>query len=170
MICQFQFCYSQDWEKVTEERWERVRQINPSIRPLAYEGEGEKRKPAMYENTCHTYIGDVRPLLALGFKLELKGMDSPDATTLFGVRLLDKLESMEQRLLAAPHTEAQHFNAKCNVTVPGFALLSITEVMLCENECTDSLQDHLKEGWRIIAVCPQPDQRRPDYVLGKVTT
>lgn len=25
----------------------------------------------------------------------------------------------------------------------------------------------LDAGWRILAVCPQPDQRRPDYILGR---
>lgn len=59
------------------------------------------------------------------------------------------------------------FNEKCGVAVPGLGLLLIDDVMLATNHCTDSLRALLDEGWRILAICPQPDQRRPDYVLGR---
>jgi hypothetical protein len=59
-------------------------------------------------------------------------------------------------------------NQKVNVTVPGLGLLLLNEVQAATDICTDALNDMLKEGWRIVAVCPQPDQRRPDYVLGRV--
>lgn len=39
--------------------------------------------------------------------------------------------------------------------------------MLLEDACTDQLQGALNSGWRIISACPQPDQRRPDYILGR---
>lgn len=58
-------------------------------------------------------------------------------------------------------------NQKVNVAVPGLGLLLISEVHLLADGCTDALSDWLKEGWRILAICPQPDQRRPDYVLGR---
>lgn len=58
------------------------------------------------------------------------------------------------------------FNAKCNVHVPSLGLLRITTVDYCNDMCTEQLQKRLAEGWRIIACCPQPDQRRPDYILG----
>lgn len=35
------------------------------------------------------------------------------------------------------------------------------------NGRTDVLQEQIAKGWRIIAACPQPDQRRPDYILGR---
>lgn len=53
------------------------------------------------------------------------------------------------------------------VHLPGNELLRIQEVHVEEDCCTDRLQELLKVGWRIIAVCPQPS-RRPDYVLGKL--
>jgi hypothetical protein len=59
-------------------------------------------------------------------------------------------------------------NARCNVTVPGLGLLLINEVLVRTDYCTEQLNEDLKAGYRIIAVCPQPDQRRPDYVLGRV--
>ena len=58
------------------------------------------------------------------------------------------------------------FNAKCNVQVPGLGLLRIKTVDYVCDMCTEKLQRRLNEGWRIIAACPQPDQRRPDYILG----
>lgn len=60
------------------------------------------------------------------------------------------------------------FNQKVNVTVPGLGLLMLDEVTVLTDCCSDNLNDQLKQGWRIVAVCPQPDQRRPDYVLGRV--
>lgn len=60
------------------------------------------------------------------------------------------------------------FNAKCNVHVPGLGLLSITNVDYEEDMCTEELQRRLDDGWRILACCPQPNQRRPDYVFGKI--
>lgn len=52
------------------------------------------------------------------------------------------------------------------VHLPGNELLKISEVHVEEDCCTDHLNDMLKTGWKIIAVCPQPS-RRPDYILGK---
>lgn len=57
--------------------------------------------------------------------------------------------------------------AVSQVHLPGNELLRIHEVQVQEDCCTDHLQDQLKQGWRIIAVCPQPS-RRPDYILGRM--
>jgi hypothetical protein len=59
------------------------------------------------------------------------------------------------------------FNEKCGQEQPGLPLNAITETMLVESGCTDAIQDHLANGWRILAIQPQPDQRRPDYILGR---
>ena len=59
------------------------------------------------------------------------------------------------------------FNEKVGVNQPGLGLNQYNSLMLAEDICTDSLQQYLDEGWRIIAACPQPDSRRPDYVLGR---
>ena len=58
------------------------------------------------------------------------------------------------------------FNEKTSSEQPGPNLLNVNETLLMEDACTDALQENLDDGWRIIAVCPQP-QRRPDYVLGR---
>jgi len=59
------------------------------------------------------------------------------------------------------------YNNRCEVHMPGNMLASYNEVMLIEDSCTDKLQSALSSGWRMIAVCPQPDQRRPDYIMGR---
>lgn len=58
-------------------------------------------------------------------------------------------------------------NQKCNVAVPGLGLLAINQVAVRENYCTEELQSELENGWHILAICVQPDQRRPDYILGR---
>ena len=60
-------------------------------------------------------------------------------------------------------------NEKCSVAVSGLGLLTINDVRLELDCCTDNLAELLGLGWRIVAVCVQPDQRRPDYILGRTT-
>ena len=59
------------------------------------------------------------------------------------------------------------YNNSCEVHMPGNMLAMYNEMMILEDACTDILQSNLNAGWRIVAACPQPDQRRPDYVLGR---
>lgn len=55
-----------------------------------------------------------------------------------------------------------------HIHVPNIGLLSIDEVCLMEDCCTNELQKELDAGWRILAVCPPNCQRRPDYIMGRV--
>lgn len=59
------------------------------------------------------------------------------------------------------------YNSKCEVHMPGNLMTMYNNVTYEEDMCTDALQRLLDDGWRIIAACPQPDQRRPDYILGR---
>lgn len=59
------------------------------------------------------------------------------------------------------------YNNRVDVHMPGQFLASYNEVMVMEDCCSDGLQCQISGGWRIIACCPQPDQRRPDYILGR---
>jgi len=61
----------------------------------------------------------------------------------------------------------QQFNQKVNVHVGGGLIVTYNDLKLMEDSCTDALQNELNDGWRIIACCVQPNQRRPDYVLGR---
>lgn len=84
----------------------------------------------------------------------------------------DKITSMMEAFVKMSENIAQNLkvdtlNQKCDVHVGGGMLMTINEVILLENECTDRLQSELNSGWRIIAVNVQNDCRRPDYVLGR---
>lgn len=61
----------------------------------------------------------------------------------------------------------QQFNQKVNVHVGGGLIVTYNDLKLMEDSCTDTLQSELNNGWRIIAVCVQPNNRRPDYILGR---
>jgi hypothetical protein len=63
--------------------------------------------------------------------------------------------------------EGDQYNQRCEVHMPGQALSTYNDIMLLEDCCSDELQVQLGKGWRITAACPQPDQRRPDYILGR---
>lgn len=52
------------------------------------------------------------------------------------------------------------------VSVANIGLLAVQRVEVLEDCCTHALQDWLTAGWRIIAVCPPNDARRPTYVVG----
>ena len=54
-----------------------------------------------------------------------------------------------------------------NVSCANHALFMVDEVDWLENACTQELQTRLDRGWRILAVCPSNDARRPDYILGR---
>jgi len=58
-------------------------------------------------------------------------------------------------------------NIRAQVITPGHALQDYDETCVEVDCCTDHLQTMLNQGWRILAICVQPDQRRPDYVLGR---
>lgn len=52
------------------------------------------------------------------------------------------------------------------ISVANVGLMQIQRVQVWEDCCTDELQRMLDQGWRILAVCPPNDARRPSYVLG----
>lgn len=52
------------------------------------------------------------------------------------------------------------------VSVANVGLFQIQRVDYLEDACTNELQRWLDKGWRIIAVCPPNDARRPTYIMG----
>ena len=77
---------------------------------------------------------------------------------------LPKLGDKAIPMGAPSHNE---YTTLCEVHMPGQALSMYNDMKLLEDSCSDAVQEALNEGWRIIAACPQPDQRRPDYILGR---
>jgi len=64
--------------------------------------------------------------------------------------------------------DPEFFNEKCNVIPSRNFLQEINEVQVYTDCCTELLQELLDKEWRIIAVCVQPDGRRPDYIIGRI--
>jgi len=81
--------------------------------------------------------------------------------------VLDMADKVINKLYNLEKMNEQLFNKKVEVHCPGDALLNIEEVDALLSACTETVQARLNEGWRILAVCPQPDQRRPDYIMGR---
>jgi hypothetical protein len=115
------------------------------------------------------YAGDLReiakacPRVVPHIKLKNAELDVTAFEHIMGTlaKLAEKVESVP----VLPADRA--YNEKVSVHVPGLGLLLIDEVEVLYDCCTTKLQDHLEKGWRIIAACPQPDQRRPDYIIGR---
>ena len=83
-------------------------------------------------------------------------------------RLASVAEQVVAAVAARPDAVAP-VNERCNVVVAGNGMLLAVDAVKVEKDfCTDALQHELNSGWRILAICVQPDQRRPDYVLGKI--
>jgi hypothetical protein len=61
------------------------------------------------------------------------------------------------------------FNQKLEIHQPNMPLFTYNDFKVMYDQCTESLQDEINNGYRVVAVLPQPDQRRPDYVLGRYT-
>lgn len=105
-------------------------------------------------------------LTMLGEKMEIVGSNTPT---------FDRFESNNARLEAVvakletfgTSAGPGQFNEKVEVYTPGMGLMLFNRVMLLEDACSDALQMELDNGWKIIAACPQPNQRRPDYILGR---
>lgn len=82
--------------------------------------------------------------------------------------ILQTIEDKAERLNdLVDKIKENSFNSKTNVHVGGGLITTYNDLLLKEDVCTDALQTELNNGWRIIAVCIQPDQRRPDYILGR---
>lgn len=63
-------------------------------------------------------------------------------------------------------TGSNLFNNKLEVHQPNMPLFTYNNFIHLNDCCTEVLQEHINKGYRVVAICPQPDQRRPDYILG----
>lgn len=118
-----------------------------------------------------THVADLElihdvAILCEGLDIAIKGEEIP-LTSLEA--LTDTLTSKIERMLEKQRSPGTRFNERCQVVVPDIGLLAIRQVEVLDDRCTEDLDKWLEKGWRILAVCPQPDQRRPDYILGRTT-
>jgi hypothetical protein len=150
MFVEFTFPYEFMSEKTKEKDLLIYQKLHPQIFGMA-------KDPEKFER-WKTYVGDMDLLMSVFDEVAVRGIMNKDD-------IMGAINKLTHRLI----NHSKIFNAKCAVHVPGNSLLEINETLLLENACTDFLQQHLDDGWRIIAACPQPNQRRPDYVLGRTT-
>lgn len=104
----------------------------------------------------HTYkfvgtILDVKFLSDLGLKVKISRVRG----------LFDELLPK----LGAPQPQGLQV---VNITIPSAGLFAVKKLQVLENECTEYVDGWLAKGWRIVAVCPPNDTRRPTYILGSM--
>ncbi len=116
----------------------------------------------------HTdYVGDIDRVIATVPRVtEYIKMKGGDVGFTAWEMVRDQLYEILSRTRRVGDSD-RALNERVNVHVPGLGLMLITEVEVRTDYCTENLQKDLENGWRILAVCPQPDQRRPDYILGR---
>jgi hypothetical protein len=103
------------------------------------------------------------------YKFFLKETIRSEEPTINNIQIiLHTLEEKAAKLISlVDEIQNTTFNSKTNVHVGGGLITTYNDLKLKENACTDELQTELNNGWRIIAACVQPNQRRPDYILGR---
>lgn len=156
MIAKFTFRYGFEPTPGQVEAFNKV--ITPA---LTFGDDGKVKSWELYEGELES----VLPLLDANETIQVAGIGDPRPLLELRDQLLMRLGDIEARMRTS--TPDSYVNSKVEVHVPGAALLRIDEVELLEDGCTDELNLRLENGWRIVAVCPQPDQRRPDYIMGR---
>jgi hypothetical protein len=138
-----------------------------------YDSDGDKdleESKIMLDKYCieSTYnIVNLNALLSLPFKVKFSIQSTIKEVPEYELQnsVLHKLLQLESKL--ANFNPETQFNYKVGVHISDLGLLAVKYTTWLEDVCTQELQRYLDDGWRILAVCPQPDKRRPDYVLGR---
>ena len=118
------------------------------------------------------YLADLNKVMEEYPSLEYTVKGLPKAIQSESTDMIHQMNLIAEKIEDAKNkfTESVQFNQRCEVHVPNLGLLNINKLAYATDYCTENLQELLLMGWRIIAVCPQPDQRRPDYILGMNVT
>jgi len=151
MIMTFQFPYG------------RLKEIKPIVYAQLRHYVAELPEEQAEARDFSDYTGPIDKIVDLVGPIEVKGNVTPYFMNIF-TALMEKVDG-----IAKKQNVETSVNNRCDVHVPGLGLLMMREVKNLDDLCTDKLQEELDKGWRILAICPQPDQRRPDYILGRTT-
>jgi len=120
-------------------------------------------------NTSKEYLGELESFMKKfpSIKIKIRGMIQVSESN--SINMINQMVEVQKKLEKAlsQFDEKIEFNQKCDVHISNLGLLSINQLGFATDKCTEELQVLVNEGWRILAICPQPDQRRPDYVLGR---
>lgn len=151
------------WKELTEENYALLRDAFPTL---------PAEKPSWAPDNSLLLTDENKHLLVqfnLSFKISKEEVKGTVGQAL--VKLADRMDSLEADVKKRRNlAELESHGAAVQIHVPDFTLMTITEVEVLDDCCTDMLQRHLDDGWRILAVCPPNAQRRPDYVLGRSKT
>lgn len=150
------------WPKLTDEAYEELRLGFPTLPAIK----------SVYAPSNTFVLTDDNKHLVVKHKLGVRIADDIDGKSAGQVlvKLVDRIEALENvepdtRKLDKVALEAK--GCAVQIHVPDLVLMTINEVQVLEDACTDLLQGQLDLGWRILAVCPPNAARRPDYVLGR---
>jgi hypothetical protein len=144
------------WEELPQEKYDTLREVIPQL------PEGDKPK---YASLFWGGIEEIQALhkLEIEFTIDKDTLVSETGTMI--VRLQDQLSNKFSEYKSTEQAVAA--DCAVQISIPDLGLLLIDEVTYLQDACTDTLQDELSNGWRILAVCPPNAQRRPDYILGR---
>lgn len=140
---EFDYTYSQKARDMSEEDWADFISRFPEL---------ELSKDRTSYFSFDSYFVDLKVVE----KLNEYGFN-PMVSKIKGLQYLEEISSKN----------AMSSTIVTQVSVPNNALFEVNEVTWLEDACTQLLQEHLDKGWRILAVCPSNDSRRPDYIIGR---
>ena len=154
MIVKIQLPYHIFKTQLPTEQYARLREAIPTL-PV---------EQPIEEYHWKEYHGNFRKLMACGTQFEVK--PAADDANWIG-ELADTIEKLAERVgNFERQDQLNSFNKRVSVHVPNSALLEMKQAVVFTDACTDVINEQLLNGWRILAICPQPDSRRPDYILG----
>lgn len=137
----------------SDDKYSELRALAPKLPVL---------KPTDYH--WDSYEIDIVKLASAGAQFEiLQASEKEEVSATIAIH--DRLLAIEKTLLEKNITKRE-VNINIEQSHEAF-LTKLTKVEVKEDYCTEDLQRDLDDGWRIVAVCYQKGNRRPDYVLGK---
>lgn len=152
-----ELAWDHKWEDLDWEKVKMYHPLAPEEKPANKYAWGDMDAPLRLSDS------EIAGLALLGFTLAV--VPYPGA-------MITKMSEHEGQRLSwdnAPSPMDLRDGRAVQITIPDLALMYITEVTWLEDSCTNDLQAYLEDGWRLLAVCPPNAQRRPDYILGRVT-
>lgn len=144
------------WKEISDEDWKELAEAVP--------GFPQERTDYLYGEYLLTHENS-KIIAKHNLEFHISTKEANQGTGQMLVKLSERIKSLELR---ADNTAAMiNAGAMVQIHVPDFCLMQINDVTYLSDACTDDLQSHLNEGWRILAVCPPNGARRPDYILGR---
>jgi ribulose bisphosphate carboxylase small subunit len=147
-----------------------------TVDPLDLEKEDNKKKLVKETNqieikTDKEYLINLDTFMLNypALKIKVRGIPQRSSEINDFSNVIEQMNAIENKMENAlkSFNKSIEFNQKCDVHISNLGLLHINQIGYAVDKCTEQLQDILNKGWKIIACCVQPDQRRPDYILGK---